>query len=122
MQSIDPGHQGPTALNGTADVEICAAPASGKRRQVIAIRVTNLDTVQVQPILKRDVSGTKTEIDRIPSIPAVLSGVNITDSSLASRDKPIHLIGTTQSLYMALAAAITTTNPSVEVEFLESTD
>jgi hypothetical protein len=117
MQSIDPGHEGPTALNSTADVSICAAPASGKRRQVVAIRVTNLDTSAVVPILQIDVSGTKTEIDRVPFLPA-----GATDSSLATRERPIHLAATTQSLYMKLAGAVAANQPKVEVEFLESTD
>lgn len=117
MQSIDPGHQGPTALNGTADVQICAAPADTKRRQVVSIRVTNLDSVSVVPILQIDIGGTKTEIDRVPFLPT-----GATDSSLATRERPIHLQDETYSLYMKLGAAQTSAAPKVEVEFLESTD
>ena len=117
MQNIQPFHYGPVTLNGVANVEICPAPAAGKTRQVFAIRVTNLDTLAVAPILKFNVSAARTEIDRVPMVPST-----VTDSGLACRERPIHLIGDTQSLDMALAAAITTSNPTVHVEGIEGTD
>ena len=116
MQSIDPGHQGPTELNSTTSVEICAAPASGKRRQVIGIHTTNLDTATGTAILEMDVSGTKSEVDRVAIPPGA------TDSSMATRDRPIHLAATTHSLTMKLSGAVAATQPKVNVEFLESTD
>src|SRR5262245_8007707 len=116
MQSIDPDSQGPTTLNGTSDVEILTAPASGKRRQAIGCSVTNLDTSLVTVILQRNVSGTRTEIDRV-SIPA-----GATDTSLITRDRPRHLAATTHSLDMKLSAVPAANQPKVEVAFLQSTD
>ena len=117
MQSTDLGRFGPTTLNGITPVQICPAPASGFKREVVGIATTNLDTLSVTPILQFDVSGTKTEIDRSP-----LLTPGATDKTMASVNNPHHLTGTTDSLYMKLAAAITTNNPTVMVYFKETTD
>lgn len=118
MDSIDLGRYGPTTLNGATAVQILPAPSAGFKREVVGIHNLNADTAAVTLILELDVNGTKTELDRVPTLTA-----GATDKSMASVSNPIHLLASgPDSLYVKLAAAPATTNPQVTVFYRETTD
>jgi hypothetical protein len=118
VETINPDHEGPTTLDGTTPVPVCSAPAEDARKQVLVVRARNPDTRSHTVILERDVDGVKTEVDRITLLPP-----GVTDSStLATRDRPIHLVGDTQSLFARMGAVADVDDVVVEVEFMGSTD
>lgn len=56
---------GDGTLNGTADVEVVAAPASGYRRVVKSILVQNRDTAAVTILVKYDNNGTQRRLAQV---------------------------------------------------------
>ena len=111
MISIQPGSQD-TPLNGATPVVVVAAPAAGKTRTVVGLRLAQLDSLPVTAILYRDAL----EIARIvglepggePWIPVTL-------------DKRL-VLAPGQELSMALTGAHATVAPIAFAEYLEGTD
>ena len=114
VTSIQPGSQD-TVLTGASIVTVVAAPASGKVRTVVALRLAQLDSAAVTPILYRETSGTPREIDRRVDL---APGETWSPANLDLR----LVLAPTQSLRMALTGAHATVAPIAYAEYLESTE
>jgi len=97
-------------------VVICAAPATGKTREVIAIRFTNLDAEAHSPVVKKTISGTTVAVEQVSGVP-----IGACERGWCSRDVP-YVLAAGESLAGALLSAGGLTQPSWLVEFMEGTD
>lgn len=98
-------------LNGTTNVTILSAPASGHKRKVLAIRATNLDTAVVTLNLYKNISATVTLVDTIVGL--AVSGVWKPVNTI----EPMILNDSTESLEIDMGGAAATVNPVVYTEF-----
>lgn len=104
-----------TQLNGATPVTVVAAPAASTVRVVLAIRLNNTDTAAITPSLSKDISATAVQVAKEP-------GLAVDDTWIpVSRDKPMFLSATTESLKMVLSGAAATVNPYCVAEWLDRT-
>jgi hypothetical protein len=108
-----------TLSDDTNDVVICAAPVSGKRREVVAIRFSNEDNVAHTAILKKKIVSTVVWSERVVGVPGSDTSKG-SEKGWCSREQPFHL-KPTETLVGALGEAATTECFWL-VEFLETTD
>jgi hypothetical protein len=108
-----------TLSDDTNDVVICAAPAAGKRREVVAIRFSNPDNVAHTAILKKKIVAATVYLERLVGVPGTDTAQG-SEKGWCSRDQPFHLLPT-ETLVGALGESATTECFWL-VEFLETTD
>jgi hypothetical protein len=113
VKNLTPGSKR-TTFDGTNLVTIVPAPAAGWTRTVIALRVTNLDTAIVTPILSKNIGGVLTEVERRAGL-----AVGATWKDAITLLQRMILQDTTESLSMALAGAIATVQPVAIAEWFD---
>ena len=88
-----------------------SAPASGHKRKVLCIRVTNLDTAVVTLNLYKNISATVTLVDTLVGL--AVSGVWKPVNTI----EPMVLDNANETLEIDMGGAAATTNPVVYTEF-----
>ena len=108
--TLHPGRKA-ISLNGTNSVVVCKSPGSDLIREVIALRVSNIDNAVVTLTLKRSFDGgTATQVDKVTglAVDAVWAPIDTT--------KPIVLYPN-DSLTMVMSGAAGLTNPIAYAEY-----
>lgn len=98
-------------LNGATPVTVVAAPAAGVIRTVISVRLHNADTAVVTVTLNRD-GGTPRSIAKTTALAADA------DWQPVNKDAVV-IIDDTTSLKMVMSGAPATTNPNVDVAWID---
>jgi hypothetical protein len=101
----------PGDFSGTTWVTVVAAPASGKQRQVLAVHVSNLDSITHKFKLRKVVGASQYEMYAPKTVDAGLKGQLV--------DQSIVLDATNMSLEAALDEAISATQPKFDPAVFE---
>lgn len=96
-------------LSGTTPLEVAPAPGTGVRRLVRSVHVCNVDSASATIIIGKKKASTTYELAR----KTLAAGADWTFDKLTVLD------ATDESITVRTSAAVTTTNPTVDVAFAD---